>query len=219
MSRARGVAIYYADATAAEPLAAAGLERAAALVAVLSDPDATTRAIRAARAVAPRVPILARTRYRGEADRMREAGATLAVAEEMEGSLEILAQLLARLHVPGNLVDVLLDAFRRQATGQRTHRSAAVPFDELPSEVLAAPVASHALAEAAWAVGRTLAEVDLRAQTHATAIAIKRGKRYLTPPPASDPLRAGDVLYLLGDDADIALARARLTGDAHSTRS
>jgi CPA2 family monovalent cation:H+ antiporter-2 len=212
--RARGVAIHYADATAIEPLEAASLPRAAALVAVLSDPDATVRAIRAARAVAPRVPVLARARYRGEAERMRAAGATLAVAEEMEGSLEVLAQLLARLHVPGNLVDVLLDGFRRVAAAGRTHHAAALPFDALPPEVSAAPVASHALAEGAWAVGRTLTEIQLRAQTHATAIAIKRAGRYLTPPPPAEPLRAGDVLYLLGDDSDVTLARALLNGAA-----
>jgi K+/H+ antiporter YhaU regulatory subunit KhtT len=109
-------------------------------------------------------------------------------------------------------VDVLLDGFRRAAASTRTHRAAAVPLDGLPAEVLAAPVASHALADGAWAVGRTLSEVDLRAQTQATAIAIKRGGRYLTPPPAGEPLRPGDVLYLLGDDSDVALARARLNG-------
>ena len=48
---AAGYRILYGDATAAEPLKAAGVERAAAVVAVLSDPGATERAVRAVRAI------------------------------------------------------------------------------------------------------------------------------------------------------------------------
>ena len=46
-------------------------------------------------------------------------GATVAVAEEMEASLEVLAQTFARLDVPGNVIDVLLDSYRRESVGIR----------------------------------------------------------------------------------------------------
>ena len=55
---------------------------------------------------------MARTRYRLETERLRRAGATVAVAEEIEASFEVLAQLLARLDVPGNIAEVLLGTYR-----------------------------------------------------------------------------------------------------------
>ena len=88
------------------------MARAAAVVAVLSDPGATERAVRAVRSINREVPVIVRTRYRLEADRMLRAGATLAVAEELEASLEVAAQLLVRLDVPGNVAEALVGEAR-----------------------------------------------------------------------------------------------------------
>lgn len=216
-ARRRGVDIHFADATAPEALAAAGVARAAAVVAVLSDPDAAARAVRAVRSVAAHTPILVRSRYLRQAERLLAAGATLVVAEEMEASLEVLAQLLARLHVPDNLSGMLLDGFREATTGLRAHRAPGHRLDDLPEDVRATPVASHAIAEGDWAVGRTLAEIGLRAETQVTALAVRHLGRYLAPPPADAPLRAGDVLFLLGRPEELAAAGAWLTRGARPT--
>lgn len=215
--RAQGQPIFYADATVPEPLDAAGVTRAAAVVALLSDPDASERAVRAVRSLSPTVPIVVRTRYRLEAERLTRAGATLAVAEELEGSLEALAQLLARLHIPGNVVEVLLDTYRRTTTSAARGRLArAVPFSELPVEIADAPVATFRLRGGMWGVGRTLAELDLRAATGATVLAVRRGDRTLTSPDGGFRLAIGDDLFLLGDDADVLLAQNRLeSGPRH----
>lgn len=64
---------------------------------------------------------------------------------------------------------------------------------------------------ASSAVGRSLAELDLRAQTGATVLAIARGDQGgLATPSPTEPLRAGDVLALAGSDEAIAKARALL---------
>ncbi|MGE3189390.1 MAG: cation:proton antiporter, partial [Vicinamibacterales bacterium] len=209
---AAGLPIHYADATAAEPLEAAGVARAAAVVAVLSDPDATVRAVRAVRGLAPEVPIIARARYRIEADRLHAAGATLAVAEELEASLEVMAQLFARLQMPGNVVEVLLDTYRRTAAAEtaRPMRAPAVPLGSLPADVSGAPVATHRLAPGDWAVGRAMGEVALRTQTGATVLAVRRGGAIMTSPTASLVFGQADYLYLMGDEADVRLARAYL---------
>jgi CPA2 family monovalent cation:H+ antiporter-2 len=57
------------------------------------------------------------------------------------------------------------------------------------------------------AVGRSLAELDLRAKTGATVLAIHRGEHGVATPSPTDPLRAGDVLALAGSEAAIAAAR------------
>lgn len=62
------------------------------------------------------------------------------------------------------------------------------------------------------AVGRTLADLELRAATGATVLAILRGDAGIAVPDAHDPLRAGDILAIAGTDEAIAAASALLEG-------
>jgi CPA2 family monovalent cation:H+ antiporter-2 len=210
---AEGSRVRYGDAASPEALRSAGAENALAIVAVLSDPGATERAVRAVRSINRHVPIIVRTRYRLEANRMMRAGASSAVAEELEASLEVLAQLLVRLDVPGNVAEVLVLTARRMAGAEsrRTVTAPSLPPDTLTAAVGHAPVASHQLSETDWAAGQTIAAVNLRVETGATILAVRNGRSTLTAPPADRMLAPGDVLYLLGDDADIQLARAYLS--------
>jgi CPA2 family monovalent cation:H+ antiporter-2 len=210
---AAGCHIRYADATSPEALRAAGIERALAVVAVLSDPAATERAVRTARALNARVPIIVRTRYRLEAQRMLRAGASMAVAEELEASLEVMAQLLVRIDVPANVAEVLVLSARRAAGAEspRSVTAPAVPPETLTAAVGHAPVTTYQLSEHDWAVGKTIAGINLRVETGATILALKSGAATLTAPPADRVLAAGDVLYLLGDQSDVQLARALLS--------
>jgi CPA2 family monovalent cation:H+ antiporter-2 len=212
--RAAGESIFFGDATNEDALRGAGVSRARAVVAVLSDPYASLRAVTAIRSINPTVPIIVRTRYRGEADAIQRLGATVAVAEELEASLEVLAQTFARLEVPGNMIEILLDSFRRESTGIRTVRAPSHPLDTLPSAISKMPVATHQLQSGEWAVGKTLAEVNLRAETGALIIAVRQNGRHVTSPSADLELSLGDILYLLGDESDIMLARRRLAGAA-----
>ena len=72
------------------------------------------------------------------------------------------------------------------------------------------PIATHRVEAGHWAAGRSLAEIDLRAQTGASVLAIQSGERYATSPAADVRIEGGDILYLLGDESDIVLARRRL---------
>ena len=60
-------------------------------------------------------------------------------------------------------------------------------------------------------VGRTLAELNLRGRSGATVLAISRGADSIVAPPASERLRAGDLLALAGTDEAIEAARKILT--------
>jgi CPA2 family monovalent cation:H+ antiporter-2 len=207
----QGEPILYGDAANADALHAAGVDRARAVVATMSDPDATMRAVRTIRSLMPGLPIIVRTRYRVEADRLQRSGATLAVAEELEASLEVLAQLLTTLGIPGNVLQVLLDVFRRETTAGRPLTVPTVPLMAVPEAIQRAPVFTHQIAAGDWADGRTLGEVGLRHATGATVLAIVAGATTITAPMATQGLAAGQVLYLLGDETDIMLARQLLT--------
>ncbi|MBM3781667.1 MAG: hypothetical protein FJW29_08340 [Acidobacteria bacterium] len=208
-----GHTILYGDATAEEPLRAAGLERAAAVVAMLSDPGATERAIRSVRSLRQDVPIFVRTRFRTEAERMRRSGATLAVAEELEASIEVMAQMLVRLDVPGQQVDTLVDA-AREATDAPSARTA-LPVGPVARSVIDAfvdtPVRTHRLQSGDWAVGQSLSALDLRATVGVTVVAVKRGEDMVTPPPVDWRFLGGDVLYVVGRPSALRRADGYLT--------
>jgi CPA2 family monovalent cation:H+ antiporter-2 len=209
-ARRAGEHIIYGDAMNAEALHGVHAERAAAIVSLISDPAATERMVRAAREVSPGLPIVVRARYRLEAERLAALGATVAVAEELEASLEVLAQLLARLNVAGNMIEPLVDVFRRESVRMRTVRAPTSHLDSLPPEIQRMPIATHRVEDGHWAAGRSLAEIDLRARTGASVLAIQNGARYTTSPAADVRIEAGDNLYLLGDESDIVLARKHL---------
>jgi CPA2 family monovalent cation:H+ antiporter-2 len=69
---------------------------------------------------------------------------------------------------------------------------------------------SLALAPSSPAVGRSLAELDLRARTGVTVLAIARGDNGTVTPSPTEPLHAGDVLAMAGSDEAIAAARSLL---------
>jgi monovalent cation:H+ antiporter-2, CPA2 family len=73
--------------------------------------------------------------------------------------------------------------------------------------------ASHTLGEGAAAIGRSLAQLDLRARTGATVLAIARsGANGLATPSPTEPLQRDDVLALAGSEEAIAAARKLLEG-------
>jgi CPA2 family monovalent cation:H+ antiporter-2 len=63
------------------------------------------------------------------------------------------------------------------------------------------------------AVGRSLADLDVRARTGATVLAVSRGPSGIATPSPTEPLHAGDVLAMAGSDEAIAAARELLSRD------
>jgi CPA2 family monovalent cation:H+ antiporter-2 len=68
----------------------------------------------------------------------------------------------------------------------------------------------HRLTDQSAAVGRTLADLDLRGNTGATVLAVVRGEDGVIVPTAKQRLRRGDVLALAGTHHAIESARALL---------
>ncbi|CAN5782040.1 cation:proton antiporter [soil metagenome] len=69
-------------------------------------------------------------------------------------------------------------------------------------------LASITVGPTSSAIGRSLADLDLRAKTGATVLAIARGPDTgLATPSPTEPLRAGDVLAMAGSSEAIASAR------------
>ena len=212
-----GESILYGDATNLDALQKAGVERARGVVAVLSDVDASRRAVIFTRTLSATVPILVRTRYRVEAEAMQRAGATISVAEELEASLEVIAQLFGRLEMPGNVTETLLEGFRQDSASVRPLHAPRSPLEQLPTLIRQTPIATHQLHSTDWAVGRTIAELNLRVLAGISVLAIQRDREYFTSPSSDMALTEADVLYLVGGDRAIKAARVILTSGSAPT--
>jgi monovalent cation:H+ antiporter-2, CPA2 family len=107
----------------------------------------------------------------------------------------------------------VIEALAAQAGAPAGHGPAGDPLEQARSLFpgLGAPVRFELPANGP-AVGRTLSELELRAATGATVLAIVRGDAGIAIPDAHAPLRAGDVLAIAGTEAAITAAIDLLGG-------
>ncbi len=195
-ARALGRPAWYGDATSAELLERARVSHASQVALLLNDPEATRRAVRAARGCAPRARIVARARYLADVPRLLAAGADSAVAQEVEASLEVIAQVLrgARL----GAADVGAGVEAALALTPPAERARA-PLSGLRMESFGVPPSG-------WIAGRTLGDARLRTLTRASVVGLSRDGATLVHPDPEDRVEPGDLLYLVGDAAAVAAA-------------
>src|SRR5258706_354814 len=213
-ARAAGSRALRADATSAESLAAAGIERALALVVATSDPDATRRAVRLARARSATLRIIVRTRYVSEVEALRDAGADEVIPEEFETSIEIAARILRVFHLPGNVVAAQIrllrdEAYRRlrETSGRRDERRRLAAFVEAGTTEL------FLVLPDTFAEGRTLSSLRLEHEHVTVPPLLPAGKPFAPPDPELRVL-AGDTLLLVGAHEDLSRAISKLEGAA-----
>ncbi len=210
-ARAKKVEVVVGDATRMPILEHAGIAQAHALVVAINDPVATARIVSQARAVRPDLFILARTAYVQGIDALQKAGATRVVPEDFEASIECAAQVLKEMDIPDNVIEAQVAAIRAgnyaMLRGKATDRATQA---ELFAALQMTGTRTHYLAATSPALGKTIAEIDLRARTGVTIIAIvRKGKPHTNPAP-SFALQAADVLVLVGAHVQLESAKALL---------
>jgi CPA2 family monovalent cation:H+ antiporter-2 len=114
-ARQQGRPVFFGDASRADVLKAAGLEQARLAVSTLDDPGIAGRAVHVLRRLMPALPILARGRDAADCEKLVRVGATVAVPEIVEGSLQLGGVLLRQLGESPDRVGQLLEQFRQQA--------------------------------------------------------------------------------------------------------
>jgi monovalent cation:H+ antiporter-2, CPA2 family len=201
-----GVPIYYGDATSEEALGHARLSQARLFVLLIHDPIAAQRIVATVRRVAPHVAILTRTQFYRERDAVLSTGAHDVVAEEIEGTVEVVARMLRTLEVPRNMIDTRIQAIRTETT--TSERKATVPrpllndvrgLDELKIESVAVLAGSRA-------AGRSPVELRLRSSTGALVVGVRRAGRLRANHDPHEAFEVGDVAYFVGTSDAIRLA-------------
>ena len=103
-ARAEKLPVFYGDASRLDMLNRAHIEKANAVVITMDDPRATERIVGEIRRTWSLVPVYARARDGAHAARLVEAGASCAVPETIEASLQLAGRVLAGLGASENVV-------------------------------------------------------------------------------------------------------------------
>jgi len=98
-ARARGLPVYFGDASRLEILERANFRSATSLVVTTDQHAAADRIVRSVRKAAPSLPIFARARDPAHAQRLLADGATVVVPEALEASLQLATRVLSGLGI------------------------------------------------------------------------------------------------------------------------
>jgi monovalent cation:H+ antiporter-2, CPA2 family len=102
--RRRQHTVFFGEASRTEFLSRCGLQDARAVVVTMDSPEAVEAVVAAARQARPDIVIVARARDARHAQKLYELGATEAVPETIEASLQLSESLLVDIGVPMGLV-------------------------------------------------------------------------------------------------------------------
>jgi CPA2 family monovalent cation:H+ antiporter-2 len=205
-ARAQGQPLHYGDVTSMETFERVGLARARELVIMINDPEAARRSLAGVRRLAPRLPVVVRTKYLAEVEPLRKLGATDVVVEEFETAMEIMARSLRGAGVARNVIHERVTHARR--LGAPLARPLTVPRRMLGEshELAELKFETFLVGESHWAVGRTIAEFHLVAAGAGFVVAIGRGGQTHTTPKAFETFAQGDLIYVVASGAQVGAA-------------
>jgi CPA2 family monovalent cation:H+ antiporter-2 len=115
--RKRGRPVYFGDASQADLLDAAGVDRASAAIITIDQPEPAERVVAALRRNHPDLRIIARSRDAEHGKRLEPAGADAVILEALEPGLQIGAAALRVAGAPAAAIEAALDALRRGVAG------------------------------------------------------------------------------------------------------
>jgi CPA2 family monovalent cation:H+ antiporter-2 len=209
----RGEHIVFGDAARPAFLERLGVAKAKFVTVAISDPLATRRIVARVRAAAPKLPILARARFVHEVEPLEAVGATRVVTEEYEGSIEFVRQALAQFDFHAGAIRNFVEAMRaddygviRSAPGLELDPWLVDLLRESEHEWISVP--HHFVGD------QSLAELDVRARTGVSVVAVDRsGSVDAVPSPGFRP-RAGDRLLVLGTSDGLTDLEGLLEGES-----
>ena len=215
----RGVPNLYGDAANSEVLTHAGLERARALVVAGPDESASELVVAAARDLAPELPIIARATTEEGIEQLAKLGAQDVIHPELEGGLEIVRHTLLKLDFPVQEIIRYMDAVRRD------HYDMQINTEE-EHRLLHDLIHASGNIEVTWfrleagnpLAGRTLQEVNLRALTGASVVAIMRNRQLIANPKSFNVFEAEDRVGIIGDKDQLEAVERLLSGKCGNQR-
>jgi CPA2 family monovalent cation:H+ antiporter-2 len=196
--RQAGDPVIYGDAGEPKVLENVGVAHASCVVITFASPEVALRILRAVRELRADVPILVRTQDDTKLEQLQAAGATEVVPETFEASLMLLSHLLLLLKLPVPRVIRTVNDIRSHRYGmlrQYFPSADALPLDS--SHAFREELHSVILPPHAWAVGRSIAELNARG-SRASVSAVRRDGIVGREPSPETLLKEGDVVVVCG---------------------
>ncbi len=197
--RAKGEPIFYGDATQEAILQRVNICRARSLAVVINDAAATRRITELARRLNSKAYIIVRTRFIQEMSPLKDLGANEVIPEEFETSVEIFSRLMATYMLPKEEIERFADEIR--AGGYEMLRSLSREATACPGIETCLPdveIRSFRVQGRSEAVGKTLAETQMRKKYGVTLLAVRRGGDITTIPDPDIRFEAQDLLFVVG---------------------
>lgn len=210
-ARQAGDPVMYGDSADEEMLAKAGLDHASAVVISFSDPQTSIAILHSIRRLRPQVPVLVRTQDDARLKELQDAGATDVVPETFEASLMLVSHVLMLLNVPVTRVVRTVGEIRSNRYSVLRNivpRGEGASFDATALDQRE-ELRSIVIPPGAWAVGRTLQEVQSRG-AEVTFTGVRRQGILGREPSGETVLRHGDIVVIYGQPEDLAHAESVL---------
>jgi len=205
-ARAQGEEVIYGDATRPVLLQRVGIARAKLIAVAITDPTATRQVVNLARSLNPTATILARTRYVLDVDRLQVAGANVVVAEELEGTIDLVSETLRIFGIAEGAIERFTSELRDEGY-EMLRTPTALALDPWLTELLERVSTEWLEVPGSFGGEASLADLEFRARTGASILAVDRGGTTSPNPPPSFAIRAGDRLLVFGGSEKLARAR------------
>lgn len=112
--RKKGIPIYFGDTTRAHVLKSLAIERAKAVIITHNDTRVAIQTIETIRDLGIDLPIVARAKNIEQVEKLESAGATLAIAEMLEASLQLGGSLLREIGIAEHEINRIIEIFRAE---------------------------------------------------------------------------------------------------------
>ena len=197
--KAKGEKIIYGDISKEEILKAINVDKASIIVYAISDPAVTRMSLQLVKKINPHIYALVRTRYVTEVDELIKLGADDVIPEEFETALQIFRKVLERYHIPLNVIMKQTTILRQESYSFLRKEGMDISSFTHLDEILAQGLTeTYYVNEDNSHINKSLKELDLRAKTDATIIAIVRDGKTISNVSAQEIIKSADTLVIYG---------------------
>jgi CPA2 family monovalent cation:H+ antiporter-2 len=209
--KAAGEHIIFGDVTKTGILHKAWIKNANIIVFAISDPNAAKLALRTSKNINPNIYSLVRTRYVNEIEELKRLGADIIIPEEFETSLQIFRKVLEKYHIPLNVIMQQVNLLRKESYKLLIKPEEGISSLSHLDEILAKGLTeTYYINEGNQHIEKSLSDINLRADTGATVIAIIREDNLISTPSGKDKIMLHDTLVLTGSHQSVDKAIEKL---------
>jgi CPA2 family monovalent cation:H+ antiporter-2 len=210
----------WGDASNVEILRRANVEAARVIVIAISDRFLTKSCLSNAKAINPNLHVIVRTKYLSDIEDLLALGADDVIPEEFETSIQIFSRVLKMFHIPNSIILVQGNIIRNKSYGVfREVRYTQEAFDQIGQILAQGTIETYYVAAGNAIIGKSIKEINLKAESGAMIINIIRNNQTITNPPSEFVLEVADQLILFGSHIAIDLGLKILNGKLNDDSS